>query len=94
MHVCMCAANIQEIINITQTLEKYGKKEAIDSGFIQRFWNKLSRENRRWVTMKMIDNYDDFVAALYEMLTVNDELKITYIEKIPHTEIHSALVCG
>ena len=30
--------------------------------------------------MKKIDNYDDFVAALYEMLAINDELKITYIE--------------
>ena len=74
------SANIQEIINVTQTLEKYGKKEAIDSGFIQRFRNKLSRENRRWITMEKIDNCDDFVAALYEMLAINDELKITSFE--------------
>ena len=32
--------------------------------------------------MKKIDNYDDFVAALYEMLAINDELKITYIENM------------
>ena len=31
------SSNIQEIINVAQTLEKYGKKEAIDSSFIQRF---------------------------------------------------------
>ena len=36
------SANIQEIINVAQTLDKYGKKEAIDSGFIQRFRKKLS----------------------------------------------------
>ena len=65
------STNIQEIINITQTLEKYGEKEGIDSGFIQHFRNKLSRENRRWVTMKKIDNYDDFVAALYEKVYRN-----------------------
>ena len=35
------SANIQEIINVTQALEKYGKKEAIDSVCIQRFRNKL-----------------------------------------------------
>ena len=50
------SSNIQEIINVAQTLEKYGKKEAIDSGFIQRFRNKLSMENRRKVTMEKINN--------------------------------------
>ena len=71
------SANIQEIINVTQTLENYGKKEAIYSGFIQQFCNKLRRENRRWIMKEKIDNCDDFVAALYEMLAINDELKIT-----------------
>ena len=71
------SANIQEIINVTQTLEKYGKKEAIDSGFIQCCCNKLSRENRRWITKEKIDNCADFVSALYELLAINDELKIT-----------------
>ena len=40
------SSNIQEIINVCQTLDKYGKKDAIDSGFIQRFCNKLSSQNR------------------------------------------------
>jgi len=73
------SANIQKIINVIQTLEKYGKKEAIDSGFIQGFCNKLSRENRRWITKEKIDNCD-FMEALYELLAINDELKITSFE--------------
>ena len=32
--------NIQEIINVAHTQDKYGKKDAIDNGFIQRFRNK------------------------------------------------------
>ena len=61
-------------------MEKYGKKEAIDSAFIQQFRNKLSRENRKWITKEKIDNADDFVEALYELLAINDELKITSFE--------------
>ena len=59
---------------------RHGKKEAIDSGFIQQFCNKLSRENRTWITKKKIDNADDFVEALYELLAINDKLKITSFE--------------
>ena len=74
------SSNIQEIINVCQTLDKYGKKVAIDSGFIQRFHNKLSSQNRRWVTMKKISSYEPFLSSLYEMLAVNDDLKITQNE--------------
>ena len=74
------SSNIQEIINVCQTLDKYGKKTAIDSGFIQRFRNKLSSQNRRLVTMKKISSYEPFLSSLYEMLAVNDELKITQNE--------------
>ena len=74
------SANIQEIIDVAQMLDKYGKKEAIDSGFIYRFRNKLSRENRKLVTVQKIDNSDDCVAAVYEFLQINDELKIASFE--------------
>ena len=70
-------SNIQEIINVAQTYSRYGKKEAIDSAFIQRFCNKLSKENRKLNTMRKINTNDTFVTALYEFLQINDELKIT-----------------
>ena len=36
------SANIQEIINVYQTLEKHNRTELIDLSFIQEFYNKLT----------------------------------------------------
>ena len=39
--------NIQEILNVYQTLQKHGRTELIDLSFIQEFRNKLSYANRK-----------------------------------------------
>ena len=69
--------NIQEILNVYQTLQKHGRTELIDLSFIQEFRNKLSYANRKWLTDSMLKTCNEFIDALYSILATNDELGIT-----------------
>ena len=68
------SSNIQEILNVYQTLEKH---DLIGLSFIQEFRNKLTKENRKFVTENKIKDCKGFVAALYSFLSTNEELEIT-----------------
>ena len=69
--------NIQEILNVYQTLQKHGRTELIDLSFIQEFRNKLSYANRKWLTDSRVRTCNEFIDALYSILATNDELGIT-----------------
>ena len=48
------SSNIQETLNVYQTIEKHERTDLIDMSFIQEFRNKLTRENRKFVTESKI----------------------------------------
>ena len=59
------SSNIQEILNVYQTLEKHEKADLIDLSCIQEFRKKLTRENRKFMTESKIRDCKGFVGALY-----------------------------
>ena len=72
--------NIGQILNVYRALDKHGMADAIDLGFIQQFRNKLTRENRKMVTDSKVSTCEEFINAITEIQTTNDELLITSAE--------------
>ena len=80
---------IQDILNVIQTLDKHGMKDAIDLSFIQLFRNKLREHNREKLMVRGVKTCDEFVAALHEIQTINDELDITDPVKVAKRHPHA-----